>query len=101
MTISHRLVDLSAPNLQRLVDQVETRQLHKGSSFDDPRAWLENWLTTPEDDLNGRKPAIFLQEPDCDLILVGLLIRKQTRIVWKAPRETGLDSSEALVLSEA
>lgn len=74
-----------SPEIQRLVDQVERRQLHKGSAFSDPRAWLINWLTTPDEDLNGRRPSYFLQDADWDLILVGLLIRKQTRSAWAEP----------------
>jgi hypothetical protein len=62
-----------SPQLKRLLDQVEQHQLHRGSTFGTPREWLVNWLATPFDDLNGRKPASFLGDDDYDLILVGLL----------------------------
>jgi hypothetical protein len=71
-----------SPQLLRLIEQVERRQLHRGSGFDDPRAWLVHWLGTPDADLNGRKPISFIEEADWDLILVGLLIRKRTRQAW-------------------
>jgi hypothetical protein len=61
------------PQLKRLLDQVERRQLHQGTCYESPRDWLVNWLATPFDDLNGRKPASFLDNEDFDLILVGLL----------------------------
>lgn len=84
-----------SPEIQRLVDQVERRQLHKGSAFSDPRAWLINWLSTPDEDLNGRRPSYFLQDADWDLILVGLLIRKQTRSAWGKPTQVGALEDEA------
>ncbi len=81
------------PKLQRLLEQVQLKGLHRGSEFDDPRAWLINWLYTPDEDLNGHNPARFLDDPDCDLILVGLLIRKQTRLAWGTPAQP--DATEA------
>lgn len=68
--------------LQRLIEQVERHQLHKRSSICSPREWLIKWLSTPKDDLNGRKPAHFLGHEDFDLVLVGILIKEQTAHAW-------------------
>jgi hypothetical protein len=72
MTLTPQTLDQS-PQLKRLLEQVERRQLHRGSRFATPREWLVNWLATPFDDLNGRKPASYLEDENFDLILVGLL----------------------------
>lgn len=69
--------------LQRLVDHVERRQLHRAGRSSCPRAWLVQWLATPREDLNWLKPATFLAHEDFDLILVGLLIRSQTSREWR------------------
>jgi len=79
-TIEHNGAQLK---LQRLVDQVERCQLHLGTEVSGPREWLIKWLSTPLDDLDGRKPSHFLDHEDFDLILVGLLIRKQTKHAWR------------------
>jgi hypothetical protein len=69
--------------LQRLVNQVERSQLHGGTEAISAREWLIKWLATPQEALDGRKPALFLDHEDFDLILVGLLIRGQTRQAWR------------------
>lgn len=70
--------------LQRLIEQVERHQLHKRSHTCSPREWLIKWLSTPKDDLNGRKPAHFLGHEDFDLVLVGILIKEQTADAWSS-----------------
>lgn len=73
------------PKLQRLVEQVEARQLHVQTAGPrlSPSAWLARWLSTPFDDLDGRQPAYFLPYADYDLILIGLLIKLQTSLIWQ------------------
>lgn len=72
--------------LQRLVDQVEQRQFHREERMSSARAWLVQWLSTPQADLNGRKHASFLEHDDFDLILLGLLVKRQTSREWmRAP----------------
>lgn len=77
------------PKLQRLLEQVEARQLHaRGPAHgrgqgQSPGAWLAQWLTTPFDDLDGRQPSHFLAYADYDLILIGLLIKLQSSMVWR------------------
>jgi hypothetical protein len=51
-------------------------------NVDTDREWLIKWLSTPKDDLNGRKPAQFLGHEDFDLVLVGILIKDQTANAW-------------------
>ncbi len=72
------------PKLQRLLEQVEARQLHmQGHGLgQSPGAWLAQWLSTPFDDLNGRQPSHFLAYADYDLILIGLLIKLQSSMAW-------------------
>ena len=72
----------SPHKLQRLIDQVERHQLHKGADVHGSQEWLLKWLSTPRFDLNGRKPAHFLDHEDFDLILVGILIKERTSQAW-------------------
>lgn len=78
--------------LQRLIDQVERHQLHRSANVSSPREWLIRWLSTPQEALNGRKPAYFLDHEDFDLILVGLLIKLQTAHEWQVPSLTSASS---------
>lgn len=71
------------PKLNRLLEQVEARQLHAQGQGQSPAAWLAKWLSTPFDDLNGRQPSHFLAYADYDLILIGLLIKLQSSLVWQ------------------
>lgn len=72
------------PKLHRLLEQVEARQLHVQvhEPAQSPGAWLAQWLSTPLDDLNGRQPSHFLAYADYDLILIGLLIKRQSSLAW-------------------
>jgi hypothetical protein len=81
----HLVPNGSPQQLQRLIDQVERLGLHRAMEALSPREWLIRWLATPQDELNGRKPASFLEHEDFDLILVGLLIRARTAQAWDAP----------------
>ena len=80
MTVAS-VAEIRLPDMQRLVEQVKLRQLHRGSTYN-PEEWLLNWLQTPDPDLNDRKPAHFLKDPDSDLIILGLLVTTQTRMAW-------------------
>ncbi len=80
------------PQIQRLVDHVANRALHRNSGIADPRDWLVQWLSTPQEALNGRKPASYLADQDCDLILVGLLIRAQTASAWDAHAQADISA---------
>ncbi len=68
----------TSPKLQRLIDQVERLQLHVACDLASPRAWLVEWLGTPQEELNGQRPSRFLLHEDFDLILVGMLIKART-----------------------
>lgn len=72
----------STPQLRRLIEQVERLELHAHEVAMSPREWLVRWLATPQDALDGRKPAWFLAHEDFDLILVGLLMMARTERAW-------------------
>ena len=71
------------PKLTRLIARVEAMQLHVAAGESCAQAWLIQWLNTPFAELDGRKPAHFLDYPDYDLILVGLLVQLRSRHAWQ------------------
>lgn len=78
--------DASLPRpFQRLSDIVLTRGLHRGTGYQDPVTWLLNWMNTPMDDLNGRRPVAFVDQPDWDLLLAGLLLLPTQQVAPNRP----------------